>query len=80
MADLSSRELRNHTTQALRRVEAGERLRITVNGRPVADLVPLDVPQWASGAAFERILRDASADAGLCADLADVRSQALEPW
>ena len=34
------RELRNHTSRILRRVEAGERLTVTVDGRPVADLVP----------------------------------------
>lgn len=39
--DVSVRELRNHTAEVLRRVEAGERLRITVDRRPVAELVPL---------------------------------------
>jgi prevent-host-death family protein len=34
-------ELRNHTAEALRRVEAGERLRVTVERRPVAELAPL---------------------------------------
>ena len=28
-------------SEVLRRVEAGERLRVTVSGRPVAELVPL---------------------------------------
>ena len=40
-ADIPVRELRNHTTGVLRRVERGERLRVTVNGRPVAELRPL---------------------------------------
>lgn len=35
------RELRNHTADVLRRVERGERVRITVNGHPVAELGPL---------------------------------------
>lgn len=39
--DVSVRELRNHTADVLRRVEGGERLRITVDRRPVAELVPL---------------------------------------
>jgi prevent-host-death family protein len=78
MADVSSRDLRNHTAEVLRRVEAGERLRISVNRRPVAELVPLDRPRWTSGAAFERVLRDASADAGLLEDLAAVRGQVIE--
>ncbi len=41
MKTIPQRELRNRISQVLRRVEAGERLRITVDGRPVADLVPV---------------------------------------
>jgi prevent-host-death family protein len=78
MADVSSRDLRNRTADVLRRVEAGERLRITVNRRPVAELVPLERPRWASGAAMERVLREAAADPGLLDDLAAVREQRVE--
>jgi prevent-host-death family protein len=39
--DVPQRELRNRTADLLRRVEAGERLRITVHGHPVAELVPV---------------------------------------
>jgi prevent-host-death family protein len=39
------RELRNHTADVLREVEAGATVRITVNGRPVADLVPVGRPR-----------------------------------
>lgn len=39
---IPQRELRNNVAEVLRKVEAGERLRITVRGRPVADLVPVD--------------------------------------
>jgi prevent-host-death family protein len=42
MATVPQRELRNDTAGVLRRVEAGETLRITSNGRPVADLVPVE--------------------------------------
>jgi prevent-host-death family protein len=38
---VSVRELRNHTADVLRRVEAGARLEVTVDRRPVAELVPL---------------------------------------
>lgn len=34
------RELRNNASKVVRRVEAGERLTVTVDGRPAADLVP----------------------------------------
>ena len=78
MADASSRDLRNHTADVLRRVESGERVRITVNRRPVAELIPLDRPRWTSGAAIERVLQEASADAGLLEDLAAIRNQTIE--
>ncbi|HEU0303491.1 MAG TPA: type II toxin-antitoxin system prevent-host-death family antitoxin [Gaiellaceae bacterium] len=38
---VSVRELRNRTAEVLRRVEAGERLRVTVDRRAVAELTPL---------------------------------------
>jgi prevent-host-death family protein len=41
MVDIPARELRNDVSAILRRVEQGERLRVTVSGRPVAELVPL---------------------------------------
>jgi prevent-host-death family protein len=78
MGDVSSRDLRNHTADVLRRVEAGERVRISVNRRPVAELVPLERPRWTSGAAVERILAEAPADAGLLDDIAAVRGQGVD--
>ena len=41
MNDIPARELRNDVSAVLRRVERGERLRVTVSGRPVAELLPL---------------------------------------
>ena len=41
MNDIPARDLRNNVSGVLRRVEAGEHLRVTVSGRPVAELVPL---------------------------------------
>jgi prevent-host-death family protein len=38
---IPSRDLRNHTAEVLRRVEAGEEIEIMHNNRPVAKLVPL---------------------------------------
>ncbi len=40
--EIPQRQLRNDTAALLRRVERGERLRITVHGHPVADLVPVE--------------------------------------
>lgn len=49
--EVSVRDLRNHTADVLRRVEAGEHLRVTVDRRPVAALVPLPSrATWVPGA------------------------------
>lgn len=42
MSEVASRELRNNTRGVLDRVESGEAVVITVDGRPVAKLVPLE--------------------------------------
>jgi prevent-host-death family protein len=69
--DVSVRELRNHTADVLRRVESGERLRVTVDRRPVAELGPLParaawVPRDRAAAALvqaDAALRDVLAEA-----------------
>lgn len=38
---ISVRDLRNTVSEVLRRVEGGERLTVTVDRRPVAEIVPL---------------------------------------
>lgn len=38
--DVSVRELRNHTARVISAIESGERVVLTVHGRPVADIVP----------------------------------------
>lgn len=42
MRTIPQRELCNQIARVLRQVQAGERLRVTVDGRPVADLVPIE--------------------------------------
>lgn len=70
MADISVRELRNDVSAILRRVEAGERLRVTVSGRPVAELVPLPSrPTSLPWAQFQERLRGALADPALAVEL-----------
>lgn len=70
---MPARDLRNNVSSVLRRVEAGERLRVTVNGRPVAELVPLaNRPQTMSWPEFAQHLEGARADVGFAADLAQL--------
>lgn len=71
--EIPQRELRNNVGEVLRRVESGERLTITVNRRPVAQLVPLPRrPRWAPVADVWDGIRGAQADAGLTRDLAEL--------
>lgn len=66
--DVSVRDLRNHTADVLRRVEAGERLRVTVDRRPVAELIPL--PARSPWVPRRRMLESlVQADPGLRDDL-----------
>jgi prevent-host-death family protein len=45
MKQIPQRELRNNVAGVLRDVEAGGAFRVTVRGRPVADLVPTGAPR-----------------------------------
>ncbi len=73
MTDIPARELRNDVSGVLRRVQAGERLRVTVSGRPVAELIPLPQRQQTmSWSSVERHLEGGSADPGLAGELAEL--------
>jgi prevent-host-death family protein len=66
--EVSVRQLRNHTADVLRRVEAGECLRVTVDRRAVAELIPL--ASRATWVPRTRVLDGlVQADAGLRRDL-----------
>jgi prevent-host-death family protein len=74
MADVASRDLRNNTRALLERVEAGESITITVDGRPVATLEPAGArPRFMVRDRFIREMLARRADPGL---LTDIRSHA----
>jgi antitoxin (DNA-binding transcriptional repressor) of toxin-antitoxin stability system len=78
--DVSVRELRNSTADVIADLERGERLTLTVNRRPVADIVPHveDRDPWIPSTELRRIRGEAAADPGLLVDLADVRGDELD--
>lgn len=53
MAEAGIRELRNHLSQYLDRVRAGEELIVTDRGTAVARIVPVDQPRT-----FDRLVED----------------------
>jgi prevent-host-death family protein len=70
MSEVASRELRNSTRSLLERVAEGEQLTITVDGRPVALLGPIERrPRWASRSEFVSMVLANQADGELTADL-----------
>jgi prevent-host-death family protein len=78
--DISVRELRNHTADVVAAVRAGERVSLTVNRMPVADIVPHETQRspWISSQRLRLLVDEAGADQGLLSDLADVRGVLLE--
>lgn len=78
--EISVRDLRNHTAQVVAAVRSGERLSLTVNRTPVADIVPHAGTRspWIPSATLREISEEAGADAGLLDDLADVRSALVD--
>lgn len=73
MTSVASRELRNNTRAVLDRVDAGETIVITVDGREVAELRPIARhAKWMSRAEFVRRFSGRQADPGLAAELRDI--------
>jgi prevent-host-death family protein len=80
MSEVASRELRNDTAGVLGRVQAGEDVVITVNGKGVARLVPIQPTRrrWLRRDELVRRLGIAQADPGLRRDLADLAGESTD--
>lgn len=73
MVEVASRELRNDTRGLLRRVEAGEDVVITVDGRRVAVLRSVGSrPQWMSRHEFVHRFSGRLADTAMAEDLREL--------
>ena len=84
MAAVASRELRNNTRTLLDRVDAGETITITVDGRSVAELRPIPRRhRWMTRSEFVERLAPHQADAALRRDLHDLSPDTtddLQAW
>lgn len=69
---VSVRELRNTVSEVLRRVEGGERVTVTVDRRPVAELVPLRRRRAVPVGEARKVASRHAADAGLLRDLREL--------
>lgn len=80
MASIPQRELRNSIAEILRRAESGERMVVTVSGRPVAELGPIrarrEVPAAEARAALAGLIRPS----GVLDDLRSAGGGAVDPF
>lgn len=79
MATIPQKELRNDVAAVLRRAEAGERITITVLGRPVAELGPVRDRRWVDTAEL-RELWELPADPALAGDIEGFDAGLRDPW
>jgi prevent-host-death family protein len=68
------RDLRTRASELMRLVEAGETLTVTVDRRPVAEIIPLRRRAWVPRAEALAALRR-QADPGMADLLADLRAE-----
>jgi len=66
---VSVRDLRNEVSAVLRRVEGGERLIVTVDRRPVAEIVPVRRHRTVPAADALAVASRHAADRGLLGDV-----------
>ena len=77
--EIGVRELRNRTARVIDAVKAGERVVLTVNGEPTADIVPHGQrTRWLAGEQLREQLGERAADPSLAAELDELAGQTLE--
>lgn len=79
MATVPQKELRNNVAEVLRRAEAGEDLTITVSGRPVAHLGPLERDAWVPAERVRHVW-DTPTLVGLAEDLERLDAGLVDPF
>lgn len=84
MNAIPARDLRNHTAEVLRRVEAGEEIEVLKDNRPIAKIVPLPQRrQWLSAAEVSYELARLGPDTtGLAQELRETLAETTDdlPW
>jgi prevent-host-death family protein len=84
MSAIPARDLRNHTAEVLRRVEAGEEIEVLKDNRPVAKLIPLSRrSRWLPAAEIAHELARLGPDTtGMADELRETLSETTDdlPW
>lgn len=77
--EIGVRDLRNRTASVIDAIRAGERVTLTVNGEPTADIVPHGQrTRWLSGPHLQEQLRNCAADPALHHELDRLAGQTLD--
>ena len=81
MDTVGMRELRQNPAPVLRAVEAGAEVTVSVNGRAVARIVPVETPAWVESARARHI-DSAPVDTGWESELRSAREEDSvdDPW
>lgn len=79
MEEVGLREVRQNASELVRRAQAGERLTITVSGRPAASLGPVEVASWVSWEAVADVFVGPG-DATWEADRDQLDGAVRDPW
>ena len=79
MRTIPQRELRNEISRVLRDVEAGESFEVTVDGRPVAKIVPITRRRtFVPREEIEKLIREAPLDANFQRDIDEALDQTVD--
>jgi prevent-host-death family protein len=77
--EIGVRDLRNRTAMVIDAVRTGERVVLTVNGEPLADIVPHGArTRWLAGEQLREQLTERAADPGLTYELDVLAGQTLD--
>jgi prevent-host-death family protein len=79
MSEVGLREMRQNASDLVRRAEGGERVTITVAGRPAAVLGPVAPRAWRRWGEVSDVFRE-SVDAEWEADRALLDDSPADPW
>lgn len=80
MPKIPQKELRNQIGEILRRAEAGEVFTITVSGRPVAELRPIQGDRtWVDNSVLEELAK-LPVDENLARDIREFDIELRDPW
>ncbi len=79
MTEVGLREVRQNASDLVRRAQAGERVTITVSGRPAAQLGPVQAESWVTWAAVAEVFAGPG-DSSWDADRGQLDHDVRDPW